>query len=408
MMRSIAIGLGMVALATLAGCVQYRISCTPMTGNVGAAQIRTTHRYRIASIHARRNTNNWRYMPYPIHVGKLRQVARTRYPQVFADDGVPVRLHGSTNLSVNEHAASFVILFSLGILPVYITGEGGWNFRVEMGESSITRATIQGRDNWKEALSFLPVAWALPIGKDGQSNPTRSFEAHENTVGDVSTAHEKAEELRYEAIAHGLAVKLMGLEASGHADAAIAYRRPADPSMIEKSLQESIMAKPKPKAYTVVYCKRESATKFTYSFAVKLQADERDALNSFRAVQKEFREEIKSDYLETFPETNVSSLYVDFPEYGYVNGMIEGKAEVLAITPVRCQYDSATRSGRLAVRFNQRQFEAARAWIRKNIETLARDKNIAIETGCPPASATYYSLDEKVDGDVMEIGFKTE
>ena len=47
-------------------------------------------------------------------------------------------------------------------------------------------------------------------------------------------------------------------------------------------------------------------------------------------------------------------------------------------------------------------------WMSYNIETLACDKNIALVTGQLPPAATYYSLGEKVDGNVMEIEFKTE
>ena len=407
MMRGIVSIFGVTVLSALIGCVQYRAKCTPMVESARAEQVHTTHRYRIESIHAKQNTD-WEYLPSPIQVGKLRQVARTRYPHVFADDGVPVRLHGNVNLSVNEHAARLVLMFGMGIIPAYISGDGVWNFEIEIGESSITRATMQGRDKWEKIVAFLPHSWVVPMGESANSDSLRSFEVHVKTVDDVRAASKKTEELRYEAVAHGLAIKLKELEDSGQADAAIAYRRPTAPSMIEKRLQESMMAKPKPKSYTVVRCRRESATQFMYSFAVKLRDDGQDALKSFRSVQKEFRDEIKSDYLETFPDASANSLYVDFPEYSLADGVIVGRAEVLAITPVKCQYDATTRCGLLAVRFDKRQFEAARAWIRKNIETLCRDKNIALTTGLLPPAATYYSLDEKVEGDVLEIKFRTE
>ena len=406
-MRGIVIISGATALSALIGCVQYRAKCTPMVESADAAQVHAVHRYRIESIHARQNTN-WEYLPSPIQVGKLRQVAQKMYPHMFADDGVPVRLHGNVNLSVNEHAARLVLMLGMGIIPAYISGDGVWNFEIEIGESSLTRATMQGRDRWAKTVAFLPHSWIVPMSESENLTSLRSFEVHEKTVGDVTVASKKTEELRYEAVAHGLAIKLKELENSGKAAAAIAYHRPDDPSMLEKRLQESMMAKPKPKSYTVVRCRRESAAQFMYSFAVKLHDDGQDALKSFRSVQKEFREEIKSDYLETFPDASATSLYVDFPEYGLADGMIAGRAEVLAITPVKCQYDATTRCGLLGVRFDQRQFEAARAWIRKNIEMLCRDKNIALTTGLLPPAATYYSLDEKVEGDVLEIKFKTE
>ena len=47
--------------------------------------------------------------------------------------------------------------------------------------------------------------------------------------------------------------------------------------------------------------------------------------------------------------------------------------------------------------------------MRRNIETLARDKNIALVTGEIPPNARFYSLGESLkDGNILEIEFKTE
>ena len=54
------------------------------------------------------------------------------------------------------------------------------------------------------------------------------------------------------------------------------------------------------------------------------------------------------------------------------------------------------------------QAEEARTWILRNVKTLAHDKNIALVTGRLPPEATFRTLGEKVDGNVMEIEFKTE
>ena len=88
--------------------------------------------------------------------------------------------------------------------------------------------------------------------------------------------------------------------------------------------------------------------------------------------------------------------------------MITGRAAVLTIKPTSLTYDANTRRGKMAVKFGVGQAEEARAWIHRNIKTLARDKNIALTTGQLPPEATYYPLGEKVDGNVMEIEFKTE
>ena len=50
-----------------------------------------------------------------------------------------------------------------------------------------------------------------------------------------------------------------------------------------------------------------------------------------------------------------------------------------------------------------------RKWFRKIIETLARDRNIALVTGeIPPAAKFYLGREELKDGNVLEIEFRTE
>lgn len=111
--------------------------------------------------------------------------------------------------------------------------------------------------------------------------------------------------------------------------------------------------------------------------------------------------------MQLHPNVSGSLIVVDVrPEID--NGQITGRAVVLAITPLSLSYDALTRRGRLSARFNPEQAEEARAWIRKNIETLARDKNIQLIAGQAPPPATYYLRDEKIDGNVMEIEFEIE
>ena len=118
---------------------------------------------------------------------------------------------------------------------------------------------------------------------------------------------------------------------------------------------------------------------------------------------------MKADYAESFPNARIGSLFVDFPEYELDNGKIMGRAVVLTISVTSLAYDPSTRQGKLAVKVNANQYEEARKWIRKNIETLARDKNIALTTGeIQPAAKFYLGREELKDGNVLEIEFKTE
>lgn len=72
-------------------------------------------------------------------------------------------------------------------------------------------------------------------------------------------------------------------------------------------------------------------------------------------------------------------------------------------------YDPDTRKGRIAVEFAKGHYAEARLWARGNIETLVRDKNVALVTGGVPSEAKFYLGAERVgDGNILEIEFETE
>ena len=158
--------------------------------------------------------------------------------------------------------------------------------------------------------------------------------------------------------------------------------------------------------YRIHYLERDSVSDFAYRFALELNGE--PSIQTFFSIQKVFADEVRSAYHLEYPSADVSTLRIAVHPR-LVNGRVEGSAEVLTINPISLSYDANTRRGKLSVRFNPSQYEEARAWARKNIETLARDKNIALVTGRLPPEATYYSLGETVkDGNILEIEFKTE
>ena len=164
--------------------------------------------------------------------------------------------------------------------------------------------------------------------------------------------------------------------------------------------------------YSIVNCKRETGKDFSYRFKLKLMGNDDNTLDTFSSVQEEFRDAVKKDYVKSVPGAQWDSLYVDFPEYELDNGYLIGRAVVMAVSVNSLVYDPNTRRGKLAVKvvkMTEEQFETTRAWIRKNIETLARDKNIALTSGViPPAARFYLGREELKDGNILEIEFKTE
>ena len=72
-------------------------------------------------------------------------------------------------------------------------------------------------------------------------------------------------------------------------------------------------------------------------------------------------------------------------------------------------YDPKTRKGVMSVRIEANKYEEARAYIRKNIATLARDANVALKTDTlPPESHFYLGREEIKNGNILEIEFETE
>ena len=164
-----------------------------------------------------------------------------------------------------------------------------------------------------------------------------------------------------------------------------------------------------PTSYRIICCERETGKDFSYRFVLEINGENDDPLRMFRSIQQKFRMAIKEDYAESFPSVKADSLFVEFPEYKQDNDRIEGRAVVLTIAVTSLFYDPNTRKGKLAVKVKANQYEEARKWIRKNIETLARDKNVALTAGeIPPAAKFYLGREELKDGNVLEIEFKTE
>ena len=83
--------------------------------------------------------------------------------------------------------------------------------------------------------------------------------------------------------------------------------------------------------------------------------------------------------------------------------------EPAAVQIQMLNYDPDTRKGCIAVEFAKGHYAEARLWARRNIETLVRDKNVALVTGNVPSAARFYLGAERVrDGNVLEIEFETE
>lgn len=151
----------------------------------------------------------------------------------------------------------------------------------------------------------------------------------------------------------------------------------------------------------------ENATRCGFEYRI----DGECTLQMLSEIEREVCSYVRNRYLSMHPTADASLIAID-ARPSFINGRVVGTGEVLTITLVGTNYDSNTRRGMVSIRFNVDQYEIARVWVRRNIETLARDKNILLTAGEVPPPGSYVSGDERIvdtpNGKVLEMEFKVE
>lgn len=162
------------------------------------------------------------------------------------------------------------------------------------------------------------------------------------------------------------------------------------------------------KTYTVESFERIPGSDFSYSFCLKLKDGSDAGLSALNRIKDEIRGTVAADYAGAYG-TDVREVHVDLPEFRLKEDIIRGRADVMRISVVSLTFSPQAQKGVIAVKIGAGRFEDARAWVRKNIEALARDKNVALTTGqIPPAARFYLGAERVKDGNVLEIEFETE
>ena len=400
------------AAIIVGGCLSQRRSVVPLVENVGG-EVSTKYRYRLSCVY---------YDEMAEQVSFDGSFLGRQYPQVFSATGLPfvLRINNGGKIAVGGTWTSVLAVCTCGIVPFFHNYTMEYNCYVELADDADIRAPFGLTSMNDSASAPLPTAYLFyndAAEVDGRrvfceatkhsadKDPSMEFVFSMSAVIDYSSRlagggygikgfEVKASTLGQQALAYALAVKLKELEAAGKIDA-----------MLKKRAESRSVSPP----HSIVRLERDSDNAFSYSFAIEMSSAPSDMKAAAKSVLREFSASVKEDYLDAHQSVDTTSLMVSFSNLK-VNGLrIEGRASVLTIKPISLSYDANTRRGKLSVRSNAGQIEEARAWIRKNIKTLARDKNIALVTGNPPPEATYYPLvGEKIEGNVLEIEFKTE
>ena len=159
------------------------------------------------------------------------------------------------------------------------------------------------------------------------------------------------------------------------------------------------------KPYTIETFAREAGDWHSYRFVLNLNDAVAADLSVSRRIQADLRQSVMAEYMAASGTTDASSLRVDFPQYAISGGKVEGRAVVMMIELLEFVYDPMTAHGRLAVKFNARQYEAARQWVRSNIATLAKDKNNSILDAFSMKPSFTIGRELLRDDNVLEVEF---
>ena len=388
--------LSLLVVAIFQGCYSLRNSAIPDVNDLGPS-VSTRNRYRLSCVYKGETSETMRF--------KTDFFQRCE-PRVFSPGGIPVSLR--IQFDRFEGAKGWTVLFAmctLGVIPQHNQLTYICKCSLELADEDCGKSQFRIANVFDEARSqvLIPTAYLFYNGAPSVDDGRRAFYENMKIAGtedppqylyesDPAKRVESDEPFR-RALAYAMAVKLKEMEDSGKIDA-----------MLRKK-EESRSTAP---AHSVVQLDRDAKDGFSYSFAIEFASAPSDFKSAARAVLQDFMKSIKEEYLDTYPSADIASLVVSFSGLKREGVRISGHAAVLTIKPLSLTYDANTRRGKLTVKFNAGQAEEARAWIRKNVKTLARDKNIALVTGQLPPEASCYFLDEKVDGNVMEVKFKTE
>lgn len=158
-------------------------------------------------------------------------------------------------------------------------------------------------------------------------------------------------------------------------------------------------------SYEIDKFEREQGDEFAYSF--ELTANNPLSFGEVEKIKRELRQSILEDYRMAFGSRNGISLQADFPEFSISKNRIVGKAVIMQLSVQSLTYDADHSKGVIRVKMGAYSFEEVRRIVRRNIENIVRDKNIALATGEIPPETRFCIGNERVtDEGIMEIEFE--
>ena len=388
----------LVTMGHIVGCTHQRLTLMVSVQDKGA-QIATTNKYTLVysdGIHSMGS--------YGSDVDLDRLIAEQ--PQVFSSNGIPFTVKHKWGLTPKNGSAPFIIPILMPFLipscQEGLTYES--RYTIDVVDSPAAHAAFQKKERRDScsALSPLPMLF-YPTAGSFDDEPTNKckFTRHHYIFGwtlDTESAKKDISESQ-SATAYGIAVALKQMEESGKINPAKS-RSVADVESQNANLWGGYN-------FDVTDFHRTDSDSYRYVFSL-VSTNKNASLRESLAAKQVLSDTIRHDFAASYPSVNRTVLAVDFIEYEFADGVVKGTADVLPLNILSYNYDKHTRKGCMRIKVRANQFDAARQYVRQNVELIARDKNIALIVGEIPPDARFYLLDESVDDGVLVINFKTE
>ncbi len=392
-----------------AGCIHTRTSAfTSVGGEV--QKLKTRNRYTLVGFKHQAQNPNADVVKENLYTQQFSTDNLKKFqPDVFADDGI--RFTVSQRRLPDEGiryqwTQYFPFLLTLTALPQCVTTSYSSQYRVDVLDNPDARATfnLHGRYDYATAL-LTPAPLLCYMGdaappedeSQGQSVVSRHGVGFAGAIN-FGTYVFDVQNIYSESEAYALAATLKKMEDDGLIDELRGKTAGRDAAQI-LSLGDK---------FEIIDFRKDDDSGSRYSFSLRHRGGGGIQLRESREVQKMLKAMIREDYVSSFPDVAAETIVVDFPEFSLRGGMVRGKSEVLSFAVESLRYDPHTRVGLMRVRIGENQFEAARRYARRNIESLVRDKNIALDGRDIPPAATFYLRSETLKGNTLEITFKTE
>lgn len=397
----------------IAGCVHKRVATMVTVDDLGP-QVVTKNRYTLV---AQGKTTN----EQKVRIDKCNEWLKKAQPQVFGDGGVPFHYNGIYGRVPESADLSWtVIFFPTLFLPMCSPMICENRYAVDVVDNPGAHASFCVKTRVDTAISVLPpVPMVCYLGNadfEGEESGCRKYVYHGMGMGGcVSPLTGEGGIIGYgEAIDDfDTGVSFLGFNSADAYGIAVSLKKMEDEGKIDvsrwRTTSEGYQSNGSSGLESVYLADfhRAKSNERQYVFVLKPKS-QGVSLRELRNIQREVREMIRNDFAESFPSANRVAIAIDFSEYALENGGIRGVATVLPLAVLSFSYDKNTRRGTMRIRVDKNQLSDARKYIKRNIGSIVRDKNIALVAGEVPPSATFYMLDEEVKDGVLEIQFKAE